>query len=84
MPEKVLLSSPRARALAGLAPRLARLERPTLYPLWADTLPVLAGRIREDLLADIRALEPVIAALGGAEAVAETCRAIQDVGRWWP
>jgi len=27
---------------------------------------------------------PVIAKLGGAEAVAETFRAIQDVGRWWP
>jgi len=34
--------------------------------------------------ADLPALAPVIAALGGAEAVAETCRAIQDVGRWWP
>jgi len=26
----------------------------------------------------------LVAALGGAEAVAETFRAIQDVGRWWP
>jgi len=34
--------------------------------------------------ADLPALEPVIAALGGVEAVAETCRAIQDVGQWWP
>ena len=78
------IGNPRARALARLAPRLAALGRPTLYPLWADTLPILAGRTRKDLLLDLRALEPVIAALGGAEAVAETFRAIQDVGRWWP
>ncbi|HUX77494.1 MAG TPA: hypothetical protein VMY40_12750 [Anaerolineae bacterium] len=29
-------------------------------------------------------LAPVIIALGEAETVAETTRAIQDVGRWWP
>jgi len=34
--------------------------------------------------ADLPALAPVIAALGGVEAVVETFRAIQDVGRWWP
>jgi len=33
---------------------------------------------------DLIALVPVLTALGGAEAVAETIRAIQDVGRWWP
>jgi hypothetical protein len=33
---------------------------------------------------DLIALVPVLAALGGAEAVAEAFRAIQDVGRWWP
>jgi hypothetical protein len=74
----------RVDALAALAPRLAELERPALYPLWAESLPVLSGRTRQDLLTDLRALAPVIARLGGAEAVAETFRAIQDVGRWWP
>ena len=37
-----------------------------------------------ELMADLRALAPVISALGGSEAVGETFRAIQDVGRWWP
>jgi hypothetical protein len=41
-------------------------------------------RSRSELLADLAALAPVIAALGGPEAIAETCRAIEDVGRWWP
>ena len=74
----------RAEVLAGLASHLAQLPCQHLYPLWQETLPVLAARTRKDLLADLCALEPVIAALGGAQAVAETFRAIQDVGRWWP
>jgi hypothetical protein len=74
----------RAKVLAGLPPHLARLPRQRLYPLWRETLPILAARTRKDLLADLHALGPVIAALGGEEGVAETFRAIQDVGRWWP
>jgi hypothetical protein len=71
-------------ALAALAPHLARLSREALSPLWYATLQLSATRFRKDLLADLRALVPVLAALGGDQAVAETCRAIQDVGRWWP
>jgi len=74
----------RAPVLTALAPRLTELPRPDLYPLWDKTLPVLARRTRPDLLADLRALVPVIHALGGGEAIAETARAIQDVARWWP
>ena len=76
--------SARAEALAALAPRLAELPRPALYPLWDETLPLLARRTRPDLLADLRALVPVIHALGGEAAIAETARAIQDTARWWP
>ncbi len=83
--KEMLRASPRdrARALAALAPRLAEMPRERLYPLWRETLPLLAARTRKDLLADLRALAPVVQALGGAEAVAETFRATQDVGQWW-
>jgi hypothetical protein len=54
------------------------------YSVWYETLQILAARTRQDLLIDIQALGPVIAKLGGEEAIAETFRAIQDVGRWWP
>jgi hypothetical protein len=74
----------RSGALAGLAPYLARLSGHQLYRLWVETLSILATRTRQDLLSDLPALEPVIAALGGEEGVAETFHAIQDVGRWWP
>jgi hypothetical protein len=74
----------RMEAMDGLAPRLAQLPCQYLYPLWQETLHLLAARTRKNLLLDLGALSPAIAALGGAEAVAETFRAIQDVGRWWP
>jgi hypothetical protein len=74
----------RSRALAALAPQLAELPPATLSPLWSRTLRRLATRTRRDLLMDLIALVPVLTALGGAEAVAETSRAIQDVGRWCP
>jgi len=55
----------RTRVLTGLAPRLANLPPATLYPLWCETLHLLATRTREDLLADLCTLVPVIAALAG-------------------
>ena len=74
----------RAWALVVLAPHLVKLSPGTLYPLCNATLQLAATRTRRDLLSDLRALVPVLATLGGEEAVAETYRAIQDVGRWWP
>jgi hypothetical protein len=77
----------RAKALAGLAgpwAEWAGRERAAAYALWPETLRRLAVRPRKDLLSDLRALLPVLSALGGAEAVGEAFRAIQDVGRWWP
>jgi hypothetical protein len=74
----------RARALKAVATRLLALPPAEVLPLWVETLRLCATRSRRDLLADLAALAPVIAALGGPEAIEETCRAIEDVGRWWP
>ncbi len=74
----------RARALAALAPLWTQVPRQQAYALWAKTWPALAARRRDDLLFDLTALAPVIAALGGENAVRETFQAIQDVSRWWP
>ncbi len=74
----------RARVLAELAEHMLELSRQHLYLLWQEALRVLAARTRHDLLADLRALAPVIAVLGGQKAVDETFHAIQDMGRWWP
>ncbi len=74
----------RSEALAALASRLAELPPTALYSIWSETILFLATRTRRGLLADLGSLVPVLAALGGTEAMAETFRAIQDVGRWWP
>ncbi|MGC8960460.1 MAG: hypothetical protein ACP5OO_11900 [Chloroflexia bacterium] len=77
----------RARALAALAPHWAEWagrEREAAYTPWPETLRALAARPRKHLLSDLRALVPILAALGGAEAAGEAFRAIRDVERWWP
>jgi hypothetical protein len=77
----------RAEALAALAPQLAGFPRATLTSLWLETIVVLSTRSRQDLLADLQALIPVLNALAGDDASAEfreISQAIMDVGRWWP
>jgi hypothetical protein len=73
----------RVKVLTRLAPHLTAFPPPDLALLWLETqnaaslLYFLARRTWKDLLTDLRALVPVIAALGGAKAVAETFHAIQ-------
>jgi hypothetical protein len=80
----------RIQTLDNLVPRLLNLSCSELADFWlreqdgVDLLHALAHRLRPDLLADLRALAPIIVKLGGEEAIAEIFRAIQDVGRWWP
>jgi hypothetical protein len=54
-----------------------------LYRLWREILSNLAHRSRRDLLENFYALTPIIAVLGGAEAVVESFHATQYVGQWW-
>jgi hypothetical protein len=72
----------RQKTLAALAARLKELHPSSLYPLWRKALATLANRTRAELLGDLRTLAPVIGALGGAKAIAQTCESIQDLGRW--
>ncbi len=72
-----------ANVLRALALGLSQTPSATLFPLWRDILHELSLRTRPKLLQDIKALFPVIFALGGEAATAEVARAIEDVGRWW-
>lgn len=80
----------REKTLTALAPHLAALPKSTLTRAWSelwngDIFPhSLTRNTRKDLLEELFALAPVIYKIGGEEAIAETFRAIQDVGRWWP
>ncbi|MEH1902218.1 MAG: NB-ARC domain-containing protein [Nostoc sp.] len=73
----------RAYALSALASGLSQMPSTELFPLWQYTLHELSLRTRPNLLQDIKALFPVIFALGGEAATAEVARAIGDVARWW-
>ena len=73
----------RAKALSALANSLSQMPAAELFSFWQDTLYKLSLRTRPNLLQDIKALFPVIFALGGKAATVEIARAIVDVGRWW-
>jgi hypothetical protein len=74
----------RTKALATLAPGLAKLEPKYLYSLWCELLPVLASRRRLDLVEDLRELIPVMEVLGGKAALTETAQALVAVTRCFP
>ena len=74
----------REKLLASLLPHLVVLDHEILYPLWQETLPNMTDAGRQSLLADLSIMIPVMIHLGGEEAIVESYRAIQDVGRWWP
>jgi hypothetical protein len=81
---------PRRRALHVVGPSLAAFGRQELWPTWTGSgdesgvVRRLATRSRPMLLADIAALAPAIAAVGGQRAITETFEAILDVTEWWP
>ncbi|MFS0519093.1 hypothetical protein ACEYW6_30960, partial [Nostoc sp. UIC 10607] len=75
--------SSRVYALSSLAVKLSQIQKTPLFAHWRDTLHILSVHTRPNLLSDIKALTPVIPALGGQEAVKNTADAIQDVSRWW-
>lgn len=51
---------------------------------WALAIYDLSTMSRSDFLSDLSSLAPLLARLGGDEALRETIQAIEDVGRWWP
>lgn len=76
--------SVRVQVLAALALNLKHLPVVRLYSLWGQTLHTLSMRTRSNLLSDIRALAPLIAALGEKEALVATIQAVIEVGKWFP
>ncbi len=69
--------------LNAMVMRLLEMPVNQLFPLWGNILDSLSFHTRPNFLQDIKALFPVIFALGGETATAEIACAIVDVGRWW-
>jgi hypothetical protein len=76
----------RVGLLRRLAEPLASLAPDVLAPIWSQALRNLrtTANERRQLLAEIEALIPVLAALGGPAGLGEATRAIRDVGAWFP
>ncbi|MDW8215934.1 MAG: hypothetical protein RMJ55_20475, partial [Roseiflexaceae bacterium] len=74
----------RAAAQVALAGDLGAVAAPVGLRCVAVTGPLLGRRPRPQLLADLRALMPLITVICGEEAAGEMFRAMQDVARWWP
>jgi hypothetical protein len=72
--------------LARVAETLATLAPDDLAPIWSRALHRLGstGTQRRWLLAEIQALVPALAALGGPAGLREAAHAIRDVGMWLP
>ena len=66
-----------ARAMAVMPPDVLGL-------IWQRWLGEKAPGTRPELCGDLAVMMPVVAALGGPEAVFGLTRAVLDVGRWWP
>lgn len=74
----------RSGVLVTISPRLVDLPAYNLGWLSRETAHALSVRTRRALLEDLPLVVPILVAAGGAEAVWDLFKAIQDVGRWWP
>jgi hypothetical protein len=74
----------RTEACAHLSRRSVQVPDSDWTTFWSRYLRSLAAQSRQEALASLGTLSPLIANLGSVAAIAETFRAIQDVGRWWP
>jgi hypothetical protein len=74
----------RAKVFARLTARLVDVPSSECSAIWSDLIRDLANGTRVKLLKDLRSLMPLLASLGGVEALLATGEAIEDVGRYWP
>jgi len=86
-PNAHTISSVVCRAQAAALEYLALYTTPQfktdLHRIWRELLHQLTENEREKLLINLGIFSTTLTTLGGAEALAEATRAIQDVGRWW-
>ena len=70
--------------MADCSAAFARLSPEVLYPAWCDTLRGMANLPRAVFLRYLREFGPVVAALGGPDAMTGVREAVDQIARWWP
>jgi hypothetical protein len=74
----------RSQALGAFTDAALTLPAETLLPTIRTVLGRCTAMTRQSLLADLGALGPIIASVGGEAATQGIVAALHDVGRWWP
>jgi hypothetical protein len=73
------------RAVLHVLPPAARsIPVSELYQAWSEAMQILAHRSRSDFLRDLGALLPLVARLGGHEALEGASKALEEVRNLWP
>ena len=73
-----------AQLLGDCAQAFAYLAPEKLYAAWCDTLRGMANLNRAEFLGYLGRFGTAAAALGGSDATAGICQAVDEIGRWWP
>jgi hypothetical protein len=79
--ERITDSDKRVQVLVALA---GAWDRSFGYSYFAQVLDTMGTSHRKDWLAMVKALLPIIAALGETTVMREVADAILDTARWWP
>jgi hypothetical protein len=74
----------RLDVLTKISLHLAKLSPATLYPLWRDTLHILAQNPRQELLLDIIPMVSIITAISDSNDIKNIADIFERIGRWWP
>lgn len=74
----------RATVLSYIATRASQDLQTAMYEPLCRVLRRLARRPRAELLSDISALAPLLAAFGGKDAIADIADLIVEIGKWFP
>jgi hypothetical protein len=74
----------RTEHLRTVVPCLLQIPPIKLYPALCSALHELASRPRNEFVRDLRALLPLVASIGGHEALRQTMDGSADVGLWFP
>ena len=74
----------RATVLSYVAARASQDVQTAMYEPLCRALRRLARRPRADLLSDIAALAPLLAAFGGKDAIGDIADLIVEIGKWFP
>ena len=77
-------TSTRTQFLTDLAAHLSKARVDRIAPFWREFMQWLSERTRDDALADLATMAPIIYRMGNKKAIGKVYGAIELTGQWWP